>query len=358
MGVEEYLGGLCADHRAISSVASGEIMSAASTVYQARATREEHVASVMDHALGTSRDRAASILNFAERIQRPGPAARLPPPSRRRARAMTSALLAAVLIAGLAVTALAGPRVLRGAAPVLMRVPRVTVDLLSGGVAAWVLTLLAVGPVLASVIIESVRQRRSTLRTALRYRQVAEAQRLHGYDVLLVNDPHPFALSLPRRYGGIVISTGAAHLLSNEELTAVLAHENAHLQQHHHFITALVSGLITRLRWIPLLAAVEDALSHYLEIAADDHARRVSGTPALASALLSLAQAGAPNVNQLRRGALYALGPDRIGHLVQPSRGTAGAAAAMASACCMAALTFLTSIVYVPYMLAAPSGCV
>lgn len=39
-----------------------------STVYSARTTREEHVASVMDHALGTSRDRAASILHFAERI--------------------------------------------------------------------------------------------------------------------------------------------------------------------------------------------------------------------------------------------------------------------------------------------------
>lgn len=39
-----------------------------STVYSARGTREHHVASVMDHALGTSRDRAASILHFAERI--------------------------------------------------------------------------------------------------------------------------------------------------------------------------------------------------------------------------------------------------------------------------------------------------
>lgn len=39
-----------------------------STVYRARGTREEHVASVMDHALGTSRDRAASILHFAQRI--------------------------------------------------------------------------------------------------------------------------------------------------------------------------------------------------------------------------------------------------------------------------------------------------
>lgn len=39
-----------------------------STVHEARTSREEHVASLMTHALGSSRDRAASILHFAERI--------------------------------------------------------------------------------------------------------------------------------------------------------------------------------------------------------------------------------------------------------------------------------------------------
>ena len=39
-----------------------------STVYAASGTREEHVASIMSHALGSSRDRAASILHFAEKI--------------------------------------------------------------------------------------------------------------------------------------------------------------------------------------------------------------------------------------------------------------------------------------------------
>src|SRR5699024_10846866 len=39
-----------------------------STKYEPRATREEHVASVMNHALGTSKDRAASILHFMENI--------------------------------------------------------------------------------------------------------------------------------------------------------------------------------------------------------------------------------------------------------------------------------------------------
>lgn len=38
------------------------------TVHQARVTREEHVAAMMNQALAASRDRAASILHFAESI--------------------------------------------------------------------------------------------------------------------------------------------------------------------------------------------------------------------------------------------------------------------------------------------------
>lgn len=39
-----------------------------SALYAARIEREEHVASVMNHALGTSRDRAASILHFVDSV--------------------------------------------------------------------------------------------------------------------------------------------------------------------------------------------------------------------------------------------------------------------------------------------------
>jgi len=37
-----------------------------STLYEAKVGREEHVASLMNHALGTSRDRAGSILHFVD----------------------------------------------------------------------------------------------------------------------------------------------------------------------------------------------------------------------------------------------------------------------------------------------------
>lgn len=189
-----------------------------------------------------------------------------------------------------------------------------------------------------------------------------------GYDVLLVTDRHPFALSLPRGHGGIVVSTGAVDLLAADELRAVFAHEQAHVRQHHHLIAALVDALTAHLRWVPLLAAAADALGHYLEIAADDHARREAGTPALASALLVLGEAGRgeDGRSEAGRGAdaaydaggvLHALGPDRVRHLVQPVRGYAGVAATMVGISSLLALTALAGAVHVPYVMVVLSGC-
>ncbi|MDV6300857.1 M56 family metallopeptidase [Dietzia maris] len=221
-----------------------------------------------------------------------------------------------------------------------------------------VLPAAAVALHLASISVEAVRRRQGTLSTALRYRQVGQLRCLSGYDVLLVDDLHPFALSLPKRHGGIVVSTGAVNLLTPSELAAVLAHEYAHLQQRHHLITSIVGGLTTKLRWVPLLAAATEALGHYLEIAADDHARQVAGTPALASALFLLGEAGrSAERGSGMEGVLHALGPDRIGHLVQPRRGTAGMAAAATSACCLTLLIVLAASVHIPYALAVLSGC-
>ena len=341
---------------------------------------------------------------------------------------LLSLVIAGLLTAGLVVAALAGPRVLRAAAPMLMRAPRLAVGLLASGVISWVLTLLAVGPVLAWVIsgpdllpagaaqvcqqclaaanpfggptfdtgipvvlllvvpalavvlffasfAGRVRRRhRATLRSASRFHSAGLRRVVAGYDVLLVTDRHPFALSLPRRHGGIVVSTGAVDLLAADELRAVLAHEQAHVRQHHHLIAALVDALTTHLRWVPLLAAAADALGHYLEIAADDHARSEAGTPALASALLVLGEAGRgedgrseAGRSEAGRGAdaacdaggvLHALGPDRVRHLVQPVRGYAGVAATMVGISSLLALTALAGAVHVPYVMVVLSGCV
>src|SRR5690625_2637049 len=325
---------------------------------------------------------------------------------------MTAALLVAAPILGLVLSAVAGPRVLQHAAPLLMRLPRLAIALLVGSTAAWVLFLLALGPMLAWVVsgpnvlpvgaaevcqrclaaaspftispidtavpvvallvlpaagallhtvstaVGAHRRRRGALRTARRLRAHSSPRHLRGYAVLLADDPHPFIFALPRRRGGIVVSTGALNVLAPGELSAVLAHEHAHLGQHHHLITVIMAGLTRGLRWVPLLAAAEDALGHYLEIAADDAARRRVGTPALASALLTLGQSGHPDHRGgTLEGALHALGPDRVRHLVQPCTGRSGMLPTAATTCCLTTLALLSGAVYVPYILAALTGC-
>lgn len=325
---------------------------------------------------------------------------------------MTAGFLVALLILGPTVAAVAGPWAMRRAAPMLMRVPRLAVGLLAGGVAAWVLALLALGPMLAwvvsgpavlpgeagevcqrcldasnpfttgpvdtvvpvvallalpaagavlhaaSVAAELRRRGRATRRTARRLRARGEPRLLHGHAVLVTEDPRPFALTLPRRHGGIVVSTGTLDLLAPDELAAVLAHEEAHLRQRHHLVTAVVAALSRRLRWVPLIAAAEAALGHYLEIAADDAARRRVGTPALAGALLAIGEnAGPARQGAALEGALHACGPGRVRHLVQPCSGMSGAVPAAVAVCFLAALALLGATVHVPYALVAFTGC-
>lgn len=323
---------------------------------------------------------------------------------------MTAGIFVVLLISTLAATAVAGPWLLRHAAPALVRIPRAAVALLTGSILAWTLTALALGPLLAWLVsgpdllpagaaevcqrcldaanpfsttpipttvpalvllimpalgtvflgvalaVEAQRRRRTTTRTGRRLRSRAEPRTILGYSVLVVDDPHPFALALPRRHGGIIISAGAADTLTPAELAAVLAHEHAHLIQHHHFITAAVAGVSRHLRWVPLIAAAAAALEHYLEIAADDAARRQAGTPALAGALLTLGEHARPTHTEMG-GALHILGPDRIRHLVQPRTGTCGVLPALAATSYLTALALLATIVHLPYLIAALTGC-
>lgn len=325
---------------------------------------------------------------------------------------MSVQLLIVLVAAGLALPALAGPRVLRSAAPALMRLPRVAIGLIAGSVVAWVLAALSIGPLLAwmvtgpdvlpgraaavcsqclaaadpfgldrvdtvvpvvlllmipvavsvfnaiAIIRELSRRRRRLQRTADSLRHGSQPRCLLGYQVRVIDDKHPFALALPRRHGGIVVSSGALAALSRDELLAVLAHEQAHLRQRHHLVTAIITAMTSKMRWVPLFAAAESALAHYLEIAADAAARRTVGTTALASALLVLGQQGHPARHRAELdGALHALGPDRIRHLVQQDKGTAGVAAAVATAFCLTSLALLAAAIHVPYALAVLNGC-
>lgn len=325
---------------------------------------------------------------------------------------MTPLLLTLALGSGLIAFAMLGPWLLRRAAPALMRVPRLALGVITGGILVWLGTLLAMGPALAwwgsgpvllpgraaevcqrclaaanpfgtgagqsaipavlllaapaalalalavGVTVQMVRRPRRSRAAARQVLQGAGRRRIHGFDVSLVDSERRFAFTLPGRHGGIVLSTGTLASLDREELAAVLAHEHAHLRQRHHLIFAVVTSFAALLRWVPVVRAAADALPHYLEIAADNAARRQAGTPALVSALIKLGERASPAAApHAGASALHAAGPERVRQLVRPPAGLAGAAPATLIGASLLVLALTSAAVHLPYASAALAGC-
>lgn len=323
-----------------------------------------------------------------------------------------SLLIGGACVAALAfVLAWAGPTLVRSAAPVLMRVPRVAVfALLSLPMLSWAvvtaLSLMAAwllkGPDVLPMPIGDVCQRcliaanpfggaqidtlipvvlflllplvvtfgfliRGGLLARRRRRENAETARLLGQEaadvevagrtVKIVSGHRHLAFSLPRRYGGVVLSDHLCSALEPGELTAVLEHERAHVDQGHHAIMALVEAFVRPLRFIPLFAEVAASVPLYLEIAADDRARKVAGTPALAGALLKIG----PQVREGGHlGGSYALniaGPDRVRQLVAPVRMSPGLLPTAALSSALTAFCVLFSSVIATYVGVLLTGC-
>jgi hypothetical protein len=98
----------------------------------------------------------------------------------------------------------------------------------------------------------------------------------------------PFAYCLPGRSPRVVLSGGALQLLAPEQVSAVLAHEQAHLRARHDVVmeafTALYRALPRSLRSRTSL----DAVHLLLEMLADDAARRRFGAEPLRAALTAM----------------------------------------------------------------------
>src|SRR5699024_3976449 len=140
-------------------------------------------------------------------------------------------------------------------------------------------------------------------------------------------------------------------------LTALLEHERAHVVQGHDAVMAVVETVVSPLRFVPLFAEIADAIPLYLEIAADDRARKVAGTPALAGALLKIgAEAGARD--QLGgKSALNIAGPDRFRQLVAPVKMSPGLLPAADLSSVLTAFAVLLSSVIATYLGVLLTGC-
>ena len=321
-----------------------------------------------------------------------------------------SLLIGGACVAALAfVLAWAGPALVRSAAPVLMRVPRLAVfALLSLPMLSWAvvsaLSLMAAwllkGPDVLPMPIGDVCQRcliaanpfggaqidtlipvvlflllpllvtlgfliRGGFLARRRHRENAATARILGREAIdvelagrtvrMISGHRHLAFSLPRRYGGVVLSEDLCSGLEPGELTAVLEHERAHVDQGHHMIIAVVETFVRPLRFIRSSLRCS-FVPLYLEIAADDRARGRRHS-ALASALLKIG----PQVREAGHlGGSHALniaGPDRVRQLVAPVKMSPGLLPTAALSSALTAFCVLFSSVIATYIGVLLTGC-
>ncbi|WP_248965630.1 M56 family metallopeptidase [Sphaerisporangium perillae] len=104
----------------------------------------------------------------------------------------------------------------------------------------------------------------------------------------------PIAYCLPGGKGKMVITTGALRSLPPEEVAAVLAHEQAHLQGRHHLVVAAGEILSRAFPYVPLFRRARSETARLIELQADDVAARRHARIHIASALVRLATGRVP----------------------------------------------------------------
>ncbi|GAA1072740.1 M56 family metallopeptidase [Nocardiopsis metallicus] len=305
-------------------------------------------------------------------------------------------------LAALLLWSVVGPRVLRGFQRRARPTARVMVHLWTLATALWLLAcflLLAIlvtrvmGPgvksfvfacvdllqaihdngaengVLAALLLGAVGLARLTW-TALRRRSAGNAwtrehvrrlksggrlRTLHTDRVWVLPTSETAAYCLPGRQFGIVVTQGALDSLTPAELSAVLAHERAHLSGRHHILVGWARLLDNAFPAVPLLRAAASELPELVEWAADDQAARETGPHVLAHALGVMARA--QSRTQGAEPALAAAGAcpvRRVRRQLQPAAPPAGWAANAAAALVVVlplALTALATLlnVVLPY---------
>lgn len=172
--------------------------------------------------------------------------------------------------------------------------PTVVAVLVAATVAGLiVLRLLAVLVLLAV----RTRRRRARHRDMVDLLDRAERSALLGGSgakaVLRVLDGAvPFAYCVPGRAPRVVITEAALDTLDNDELRAVIAHEQAHLDARHDLVR---EGFVALHQAFPVLVRsrqARDVVGLLLEMLADDAARHRCSDEAMAGALEAFAPAG------------------------------------------------------------------
>ena len=210
------------------------------------------------------------------------------------------------------------------------------------------------------------RRSSAAIREDVHRHHVEMARILEGADpnagaVVWLPASQPLAYSLSGRPPMVVASTGLRSHLDPEAVTAVLAHEQAHLTRHHHRLVQAAELLANGFPWLPLLKQSPTLVGTLVELDADAHAAHRVGAAGLRRALHALAGFGPPSA--VPASALSAIGANtrlrltrlndmseehvRIPAALGPATAAAAVMAPVLIVCAVMAITALTSCVNV-----------
>ena len=165
-----------------------------------------------------------------------------------------------------------------------------------GGATVAALGLSLAGAVAARTVLTAMTHLRSAGQQALLH---AETARLVGrpepsLGAVLVEHSDPVAYCVSGRHPTVILSTGAVQALEPAQLSAVLAHERAHLTGRHHRLLAMARIGRLVLPFLPLMRDADAQVARLVEMHADDAAARASDPRSLATALVVLATGASP----------------------------------------------------------------
>ena len=128
-------------------------------------------------------------------------------------------------------------------------------------------------------------------------------------DTVVINHEAPVAYCLPGGSRSVtVLSDGLMNLLSDDELRAVLIHEETHLAQRHHLLLWAFAAWRSALPWLPTSRLAQRAVSSLIEIMADDVALKSVSKATLVTAIALVASGSA----QLPPSALVGVDAEKI----------------------------------------------
>nr|BBX76836.1 hypothetical protein MFLOJ_06230 [Mycobacterium florentinum] len=127
-----------------------------------------------------------------------------------------------------------------------------------------------------------------------------------GRDLRVLEVAEPLAYCLPGVRSRVVVSEGTLTKLNQDEVSAILTHERAHLRARHDLVLEAFTAVHAAFPRLVRSSNALGAVQLLVELLADDAAVRAAGRTPLARALVACAAGRAPS------GALAAGGPSTV----------------------------------------------